>query len=65
MIVKKLMINEHIPMCEMCNQPKGRGSMYLWEGAITKIKLKVCRKCALKELGKKKGKQQLREIDNE
>ena len=65
MTIQKLKMNEYTPMCGMCNQPKGKGSMYRWIGDITKTTLKICRNCALRELGKKKGKQELEEIDNE
>ena len=39
--------------------------MYEWIGDITGKRLKICRKCALKDLGTKKGRERLKEIDNE
>ena len=65
MTIQKLPMNKWIQICEMCKGPRNKGSMYEWIGDITGKRLKICRKCALKDLGTKKGKERLEEIDNE
>ncbi len=48
--------------CDMCKNTS-RTSFYIWIGDITKIKLSICRKCAIRELGTKTGKKRLEVID--
>ena len=49
--------------CSMCNGER-YGMMYLWIGTITGIKLKVCRKCAIRESGSKTGKKIIGDLDD-
>ena len=42
----------------MCGNTS-KADFYLWIGDLTKIRLSICNKCALRELGTKNGKKRL------
>ena len=46
----------------MCNNTS-KANFYLWIGDLTKTRLSICKKCAIRELGTKNGKKRLEVID--
>ena len=46
----------------MCRSTS-KTNFYLWIGDLTKIRLSICKKCAIRELGTKNGKKRLEVID--
>ena len=48
--------------CGMCDN-SSKANFYLWIGDITKSKLSICKKCAIRELGTRTGKKRLEAID--
>lgn len=48
--------------CQMCDNAS-KADFYLWIGDLTKVRLSICKKCALRELGTKNGKKRLEVID--
>ena len=46
----------------MCKNTS-RANFYLWIGDLSKVKLSICKKCAIRELGTKTGKKRLEVID--
>ena len=49
--------------CQMCDDSSNT-DFYLWIGDLTKTRLSICKKCALRELGTKNGKKRLEVIND-